>query len=424
MMRLELSTVISVFCLCALVSCSKPESDDPVVKPEEPETVSWTKWEQGFLDIHHICTGAGDCTYMILPDGTRMMIDAGNKLEDEEEGSAKVGQLPNSSKRTGEWIARYVNHFNTEAGFSDPEKVDYFLVTHFHDDHIGSMNVQSRGILSQDGSFYRTGISDVGVLLNIGKFVDRAYPDYNYPAGTTKFKEMDFLNYKQFLDNYLKAGGKAERFNVGSDSQFPLKHASYPSFSIRNIYAGGVVWTGSGTDSKKLITDDDPDKDYENSLSTVIRVSYGKFDYHSGGDIEGEKDGGWRGAEQLVAPLVGEVDVAKANHHGHNSSTRETFVRAARPQAWVVTSRGTYPKATPLASMLSTSYYKGNRDVYVTGMYSPHRNSVENGELLKPEGHVIVRVYQGGSKFRVFVFDRSTEDFKQIYVSSEYQSRD
>lgn len=36
------------------------------------------KWEKGYLDIHHINTGRGSCAFLILPDGTNMMIDAGD----------------------------------------------------------------------------------------------------------------------------------------------------------------------------------------------------------------------------------------------------------------------------------------------------------------------------------------------------------
>ena len=38
------------------------------------------KWEKGYLDIHHINTGRGSCAFLILPDGTNMMIDAGDLI--------------------------------------------------------------------------------------------------------------------------------------------------------------------------------------------------------------------------------------------------------------------------------------------------------------------------------------------------------
>ena len=35
-------------------------------------------WREGYLDIHQISTGRGNATFMILPDGTTMMVDMGD----------------------------------------------------------------------------------------------------------------------------------------------------------------------------------------------------------------------------------------------------------------------------------------------------------------------------------------------------------
>ena len=34
-------------------------------------------WQEGCLDIHAINSGRGECTFFILPDGTTMLVDAG-----------------------------------------------------------------------------------------------------------------------------------------------------------------------------------------------------------------------------------------------------------------------------------------------------------------------------------------------------------
>ena len=34
-------------------------------------------WSEGELDIHTISTGRGECLFFILPDGTTMVVDAG-----------------------------------------------------------------------------------------------------------------------------------------------------------------------------------------------------------------------------------------------------------------------------------------------------------------------------------------------------------
>ncbi len=59
-------------------------------------------WTAGCLDIHHISTGRGECVCAILPDGTTMMIDAG------ETGTDKRNFKPDGSKSSGEWISRSI----------------------------------------------------------------------------------------------------------------------------------------------------------------------------------------------------------------------------------------------------------------------------------------------------------------------------
>src|SRR5690625_7489728 len=76
------------------------------------------KWEEGYLDIHHINTGRGDCTFFILPDGTTMIIDAGD--HNRPDGPREFSILPNDKKTPGECIVKYIKfmikNINTEIG--------------------------------------------------------------------------------------------------------------------------------------------------------------------------------------------------------------------------------------------------------------------------------------------------------------------
>ncbi|MDR0844026.1 MAG: twin-arginine translocation signal domain-containing protein, partial [Tannerella sp.] len=54
-------------------------------------------WQDGFLDIHHICTGRGESTFIIAPDGTTMLIDAGD-LGDNRQEDTVLPRLPNASR--------------------------------------------------------------------------------------------------------------------------------------------------------------------------------------------------------------------------------------------------------------------------------------------------------------------------------------
>ena len=55
------------------------------------------EWQEGYLDIHTIATGRGDAALIVMPDGTTMMIDAGDNAK------AKDTQHPDASKMPGEW---------------------------------------------------------------------------------------------------------------------------------------------------------------------------------------------------------------------------------------------------------------------------------------------------------------------------------
>ena len=75
------------------------------------------EWQEGYLDFHSISTGQGESTFIKMPDGTTMLVDAG----DVGEQWTKI-HLPDSSKTPGEWIAHYIRHFNS--GAADPSRVD------------------------------------------------------------------------------------------------------------------------------------------------------------------------------------------------------------------------------------------------------------------------------------------------------------
>lgn len=83
--------------------------------------------------------------------------------------------------------------------------------------------------------------------------------------------------------------------------------------------ANGVVWTGVGAETHDLFpplshlrVDDMP---IENKLSIALRVSYGPFDYFTGGDLSANGDEllspaqAWQDVETPVARASGPVDV-------------------------------------------------------------------------------------------------------------------
>ena len=391
----------------AVVACSS--------KVEEPETVheSLPDWQEGYMDIHHIATGRGDAILAILPDGTTWLQDAGDCGTDWYKTGQGCAVLPNSSKSVGEWIVEYVKHFT--AGTPSAGELDYAWLTHFHGDHIGGFDETA---ISSPGLAYKLhGITHLAQLVDIDKIVDRGWPDYNYPTAEQVSSSNGGLgNYRSFMSLRSESGKPNEKFVVGSDTQFPLKHdaASYPEFSVRNVAGNLDVWTGSGTGTRhmSLSTTD------ENEFSCAIRISYGDFSWYTGGDIKSEL------TEDAVAKACGPTDVVVCNHHAYKDAMHSSFISQMQAKAYVVPVWDYYhPESEPLKLMLS-DLYPGDRMVFAAGLVENNRIRLgENGEKIKPAGHIMVRVYEGGKTWQVFVLNDTSTDYNIIYKTDILQSK-
>jgi beta-lactamase superfamily II metal-dependent hydrolase len=366
------------------------------------------------LDIHHISTGRGNSTFLILPDGTTMMVDAG----------AIYGQTdyiitpkPDGLRRPGQWIGRYVNRQLDAAGL---KQIDAFMLTHLHGDHLGYLAADAP--LSPDKTYKLTGVSDVAAIVPVQKFVDRAWPDYDYPLPAT----ADFQsNYRNFLQAQARSGKTIERFKVGSKEQFKLLRdpKRYSSFEIRNLIANGEVWTGKDEQVRKLFPDlsgmKEADMPSENACSAAIRLQYGKFSYYTGGDLTCDTNYGrdpWRDTETPAATVCGPASVAVANHHGYFNATGAEFVRALRPRVFVIMAwDSAHPTVNTLAAMYSKAIYPGDRDVFATAVKPELKITNKRvADFKSSNGHIVVRVEEGGERFRIVVVSNADESGRVV----------
>ena len=146
------------------------------------------KWQEGYMDIHTIATGRGDATFVVMPDGTTLMIDAGDN------GKTKDKQHPDTTRRAGEWQAIYMQ--KVMEGLPGNGKVDYAMITHFHDDHMGSW----RQMLPGENGYGLSGITLVGEMVGYNKLLDRGWPDYDFPAPKANGANKKFMKeYKNLL---------------------------------------------------------------------------------------------------------------------------------------------------------------------------------------------------------------------------------
>ena len=371
-------------------------------------------WKEGMLDIHCISTGCGNCSFLVLPDGTTLLVDAGDLKRPDGRASAPK---PDSTRSPGEWIASYIREF---APVPQTVSLDYALLTHYHDDHIGyAANARS---LAPESGYPLSGITEVGTRIPIGTLIDRGE---DYPEEVAR--GLDF--YRRFLEWQCDRNGMVhETARVGSSSQIVLRNhpEAYPDFRIRILFANGQI---AHPHKEKVARSLFAGKEYpgENNLSVGFRLDYGPFSYYSGGDIPGightgRPDPG--SMESAVARLIGPVDVAVLNHHGNRDTQNEDFVASLRPRVWIGLCWGIrHPGEEVIRRITSRYIYPGNRDIYTTYMAPETRKfmGLYTKDYRSFEGHIVIRVLPGGHEYLVYVLDDTTTE-KPVLTEDSYSA--
>jgi beta-lactamase superfamily II metal-dependent hydrolase len=394
-------------------------------------------WKEGYLDIHHINTGRGVCTFTILPDGTTMMVDAGDLDDSPFEIGARFWPLkitkpyPDSSKNSGEWIVDYMKQT-----YPSIKQLDYALITHFHGDHMGMIKANTK--TSATGKYKLTGITQVGDLIPIKMLIDRNSPNNNFPVNLFQYYKEDksFLNLQDYINYQSKNGLIATTLQVGSANQITLKNTpkKFPDFKVIGVKANGTIWTGTGNQTFEYFTADtvldNQQKFNENPLSLAIKLTYGKFDYFTGGDNTGLMGYGlpsWFDVETPMAKAVGKVEVTTLNHHGNRDGTNENFLRSLQPnvvveQTWC----SDHPGQEVMQRLLSNHIYSGEKNIFATNIQDVTKHTLGfwfTQGYKSMFGHIIIRVLPGGNSYYVFIAETINGKVQITKTFGPYQSQ-
>ena len=415
-------------------ACFAEESVPAPALADSPEIGKpYAGWKEGDLDLHYIYTGRAESSFQIFPDGTSMLLDAG---EYHVQKDKRTPFLPDGARYAGEWVARYIKRVNP-AG----DHVDYMMCSHFHSDHCG-VDTFNAGKTSNPGAdYFLSGFAQVGEYIHFDEAFDRAYPDYNAPVTAMKMRET--ANWLKFVEYQEKANGlKRTPFIVGRGNQIVLKKSpeKYKGlFQVLNVCGNGAICLEAPKPEDEFNPDvvlptenlfvkypeNAKSGKNENPLSLGFRLSYGKFRFYTGGDISGEvldDKGRDVGIEVLVGRTVGKVHVCKANHHASTNAMRAGFVQAVQAKVYVnnVWHKGHVNDKT-MKIMTSRSLYPGDRIVCPTvyDVYNPaaFRTAPWQKDLVKVGGHVVVKAYDGGTKFKVYYLESKDESMivKAVY---------
>lgn len=150
-------------------------------------------WKAGYFDIHHINTGRGVATFFVLPDGTTMMVDAGDiddSLSKKSLPLTVTPPYPDNSRTAGQWIVEYIKQV---LGAQQKPVIDYALLTHFHGDHFGVVTSTTK--IASNGAYKLSGFTEVGDMLPIKMWIDRNYPANDYPTNLREAYKTEPSNF-------------------------------------------------------------------------------------------------------------------------------------------------------------------------------------------------------------------------------------
>lgn len=377
------------------------------------------RWTPGLLDIHHLQVGSSVSTFVVMPDGTTMLIDAGdlvreNALKNWKELGPPFDLLnlkspyPNDTKTPVEWIVEYMKEFWPYPA-NEKLELDYVLISHFHSDHIGDGSKSQRP-KSPSGNYILSGIPELASKFKVNNILDRGYPDYKVPE--------DLRGTSVDIDNYLRFVGENKdtisfaQFEVGGSNQIRMKdeHNGESNFSIRVIKSGLDV--AAPFDPHRQKNENVPAMQIkgdilgenghgnENTMSAAIVIEYGDFKYYEGADQEIVRNKEGEIVLDTIGPTAkaaGKVDVATLNHHGHGVS--EDYLEFIDPPIMVLQGWSSDQPPKKSIEMIAASTFQETglpRQIFATDMFLEILDDMGKNlaSLFKSEsGHVVVRVH-------------------------------
>lgn len=315
--------------LCGCRSSGAPDATSPfdagVPRPDGP-TFGEVSWWHLSLPAG-LALQQGEAGILVGPDGTIVLVDIGNVRHDNQVRAA-INQL------NTKWLTPERGYARTRA----PLEVDWILLTHFHNDHIGAFGPLTTG--------------ETPITINHG-VIHRGFVDVGGGLSASEFATLcTALQGPSAMGNVpLCAGNSVSPCTVGSDS---APASSCPGLLLGNLATTGdegqpsFIDLGGGAKLRILGADNFVLKgstpvmgapfgvatfDEENGRSIIGLVEHGPFRLLFAGDLIGTAPD----VESFVVATAPEVfgtvgiDFTHANHHARNTSSNANWVNASAP---------------------------------------------------------------------------------------------
>jgi competence protein ComEC len=263
---------------------------------------AWFKWGRpwwnarapkptGELQVHILDVGPveGDSILIIAPGGKSVLIDAGDA------GKGKV---------VLDALKRY-----------KVERLDYFIATHPHPDHLGGadevLNAIKVGTVIDNGVDLST--PETAATPRAKGSKAKAAPTPPPPKKKTKTVNGFFDEYAAALKQNGAQHEKAQpgkKYDLGGGAILTVLGPTEPFFTKEQMKAGG---------------------NETNANSIVVRLDFGDFSMLLMGDAEAQTE------ERMLARDVNlKATVIKVAHHGSKYATTEALIKRVSPEAAII----------------------------------------------------------------------------------------
>jgi glucose/arabinose dehydrogenase/beta-lactamase superfamily II metal-dependent hydrolase len=231
------------------------------------------------LDVYFIDVEGGQATLFVTPSGESMLIDTGYPGN----GDRDINRVLSTIKQAG------------------LTRLDYVLVTHYHNDHVGNA-------------------AAIAARIPVGTFIDH---------GETVETTADA---KALYDGYVTGRAAARHMLAKPGDKVPIR-----DLDVTIVTAGGerirraLAPPALPNPLCAGFAPKDPDPS-ENARSVGSMLVFGRFRMIDLGDLT------WNKEQELVCPnnLLGTVDVYLTTHHGLAQSGAPVIVHALKPRVAIM----------------------------------------------------------------------------------------
>ncbi len=382
-------------------------------------------WTPGELNVYFFDVEQGDAQLVVGPTGKTMLVDLGENVW---------------NRTSGTNAQRVASAIRTICDVTGSVHLDYVMGSHLHLDHIGYAGNPS------DTTSYGNGIYELldpaGENFTVGQLVTRdggyfADSDGNgtCEVGTNASPSADVVytnagtmssTGRRWICWLYGPSGQADRTNIdGKVLTLSNDLSQWPSFDLGPGVTAEVLQANAKgvmqADGVTPVSGDhvnDPTPPSENDYSVAMKFVYGDYEYATAGDTDGEYSTSSYGysyndVETPLAPLFGDVETMRVNHHGSSHSTSNTYTTVLAPETAVIScGNNTYghPAANVITELNSVVTDDGvGSDIFMTN--NPCDSSVGTiGGAFNNDGDIHLVTTSGGAGYDV-TYDTATRSY-------------